>query len=1107
MTKMVLMKNDLIKMRVKPALQGGEDVNVSTSTAESDANFEGFTRLEQPNVFAPGFYWRAKENIVIVEDRYGHEYRTSVADAGDVLLLLDIFEFEDTPHTVELQCHPCQGTNTTYKFLVPEFLEKWEPAHDAEEVRKQEQAEIMERVAAIQDQMAQAEVNPLALPDVQKAVEKAVSEFENEMEREVARSKKTADEKKKDLRRIHRRAARRSEAAGNPLVVQKVVVSNQLSDMLEGGVTSEGLQELSLESRRRLAIAKASAEWLSENADKIGQTMKELTPYFAERAKVALARSKKSIDYAAKLTSGLKSLELYTGDGVDVITFKEGASASTREPLTLIQGKRFMDEELAVHADVDATFDYNDKQDFFDEMAANAALRDQVMPFPRCVVTMAVTRRDRAYGESVSAYEAAMRNIENQSVFLLVRDGENLHVVYSSQPSHEAAERLFPTREELEAPFCGIDGTKIGLNDVAFSKATKKFDNAALHYKRFLVLLFGLDHRLKLMGEFYPPEETLRFMSLEFQSRFFRFYEDERTDNLLANELEPVEAWIDRCNANVQSGSRVMLTSSASRNSPGISRMYHARMDSSETSKAHKVTREGKSHYVSVHAIVEHGDDFDAKLWLDGPHGKDAKHDILCLDQVRQPVLHRYIHSRESRSTSIGWLRVFKRAERHILLELAAQEELRTYLRKTAVEYGGIDAAEVEEKIENSLMTWRCGHRGADAPRLSQTKAVQEILTLMYPAGLLAKSIDGMLDAFVEAQGFKPLLLNRTGKAKLVLYVEANEADKVPYATGCTWGWVKRVSIDALKTKLAVASTSLVWLRKDKATSAEEEVRRWPELDAWLQERDETAKLSHLAAFKSAMAEATELWGPRLMNGRAAPLPNTMGFEEQHAKRLFAEYGDALKHHNSYNSVKVFIPLGMVQESPITDVQYLYAKADAADAIRRYGSDEDFAMLINTFRRHSRYGADKQGKDAVTWKCVITKAPVPTTFSGNQPFSKPKFNTRKIKTDATRSERRYRYYAFEKEVVISWNRSVDVLMAMDPRAKISFNKSKAEDIKRERRFPDFDNSRDAAIAKIQERKFKPPFAQLDLSPLLWDAAKKRSVASNFFSISATREEN
>ncbi|MBL7999299.1 MAG: S1 RNA-binding domain-containing protein, partial [Candidatus Kapabacteria bacterium] len=46
-------------------------------------------------------------------------------------------------------------------------------------------------------------------------------------------------------------------------------------------------------------------------------------------------------------------------------------------------------------------------------------------------------------------WQDLMNNLQNQLVFLLVRNGGKLYVVYSATPSHEAAHRLFPTHDEL----------------------------------------------------------------------------------------------------------------------------------------------------------------------------------------------------------------------------------------------------------------------------------------------------------------------------------------------------------------------------------------------------------------------------------------------------------------------------------------------------------------------------------------------------------------------------------------------------------------------------------------------------------------------------------
>ncbi len=159
-----------------------------------------------------------------------------------------------------------------------------------------------------------------------------------------------------------------------------------------------------------------------------------------------------------------------------------------------------VDEELAVYIDIDKWFDFSKDELFFKALCKHDALVDQIFPTQRCVLVMATTRRFIDYGDRW-ANEA--RNAHNRTVFLMVRNGMNIHRVFSPVESHLGASRLFPSKDDQDSIFRGFDGTQITFEDVAFTDKMEDHEQFALHYKRFLLLAAGLDHRLKLFGDFY----------------------------------------------------------------------------------------------------------------------------------------------------------------------------------------------------------------------------------------------------------------------------------------------------------------------------------------------------------------------------------------------------------------------------------------------------------------------------------------------------------------------------------------------------------------------------------------------------------------------------
>lgn len=1077
-----------------------------------------FERIHSENVLAPGYYWRLKQDFAVdLGKDYGNRSRTHDLHAGDVHLLLDVYEYEGVAHTVTILGHPRDGGGGEYKILVADFLANFEPEKDADAIRAKEQDEVMRQVSAMQEDMAKAQVNPMALPGMKEAVEKAVEQFEREQVAEVMATAKNNEVRTADLRKLHRRASRRSEAAGNPLTVRSVTISDQVGLMIAGGVDSQGLQELTAEAKKRIVVAETSSKWLVKKTEEITAVLKGLTPFYAEKGKVALARAKKAITYVKEITNGLASLKLYTGDGVDVVAVTEGGSALPSEPLTLVQAKRFMDEELAVWADVDESFDWTSQSQFFDALKTTPALVKQIFPTQRCVVSMAVTRRSIDYGRDISGWEAIINGLRNRAVFLLVRDGDNIHAVYSTEPSHEAASRLFPTQSEVDGPFRGIDGSKIGLQDVAFGASMKRFDDVALHYKRFLILLCGLDHRMRLFGDFYPQENSMQFMTLDFQSRYFRFLENDDEARLISDDLKDVDVWMAECNKAIGPGSRVVVTThhGFTSCSPQLKRVRTMDVDVKKLPNQLIVSRVKKNHCVTVPTYTQWGKAAQntAVVWLDGPECESSNW-YLCMDTVRLEVIRRYIYSSRSRTANISWLRTFKRAEAILVREHEAQAELRSLLASAALENGVLAANEVDEAIEVALSAWRAAHNGADAPSVHETKAVHELLTLMFPADRLAQSMQLMVDDLIALHHYTPLKLCRTGKNRLVLYVEASQEDRAPYSTGVQWGWVKRVVIDVKKVKLSVASSSFVWLEREKPDASELSMREWPQLESWVHAFGEPCKLKSLEFMKSSMLMVEAQFADMLAQGRAQPCGK--GIDDVFFESLLLDARSRYATKTYLKDITVVIPLGVMQDSVNQsrkgpEALFLYAATGVYAFVNRYGTVEQREtykkeVLLNRFYSKA---LDRMVREmnAMKWTLIQVKAPFKKPIlDNNATYEFPSRNvlknsnksgglTRAQRRDVfgrglTRAERRAKggnpRHKSEQHT-LSWSRGIEAILGLAPHLKHEFYK----------------NQRKWRWASSEEPEVFDPKcpAYFDFSKLIWNAAQNRSHANKYFSTS------
>ena len=1090
---------------------------------------ESITRLSAQNTLEPGQYWRLVKPTT-VKNPHSSRYADVALNEGDLHLIVKLFDFEGVLHSVTFLEHPRDAHKdrfSSHTLLTADFLSVFEhvPLDVAKAERAREQADVMAGIAVVQEEMQKAQLNPLALPDVQRAAKKAVEEFEAAETNRVQAVVQDVERRAADLRRIHRRAAKRSEAKGNPLALRTATISDRLDVMISEGVTSDGVRELQLEAGRRMAIAEATSKWLTERSKKMAVILERVTPYLAEQGQLAMAGASSAIERVSEIERGITSLKLYTGDGVDVIPVREGVSSATDVPLTLCQQKLAMDEELAVFADVEDNFDYTSQEVFFKRLAEDDRLRDQIFPTQRCVVSMLATRRHIDYGRDTPFYEAMLRNIANKRVFLLVRNGANIYAVYSGEPSHEAACRLFPTEAEIHKPFRGIDGSTIGLQDVAFGKATKNFDDQALHYRRFLILLCGLDHRLNLFGEFFPPEDRMSFMALSFQERYFRFLENDDPARLLGGKTESVGDWMRRHNAGARSGSRIVAQTgyTLAQAASGVRRSHTVRVNADAIRYGGLVACEKHGNlYLSVPTVNDHGQTGFATAWITGPEvfkSESYSAWFLCIDRLTLAEVRSYVYDRQQRIGSISWLRTLRRVEQTLVADDLAQSALKAYLRVSALAAAVHTTATVDDAIDGAIATWRADHRGAPAPAMDEQIGVQQLLSLVYPKDHLETSMRPLIDGLCAREALSPLQLTRTGKNQFALYSVASDTDRAEFSHGVEWGWVRRHLIKVGRTKASLGSASLVWLQLKTLDLNEESVIRWPELQDWIHEEPEPIRLLALAKAKTAME-----FGQSVVDAIHHCRLNSTSLDES----LVGEWITTLKKKAEglrYNQTPwITLVLGIYQESKNAAPVYLCARANFLHFLSVHGSGEQQRTLTNASGFRSAHIREKlSSAESVNWRAIVCDefpaqsveleaqaTPGKTAYWASFETHKRGGIRRKsrshwtfgLNAKCTRASRREKGGDAQHEshtVRLSWNRAIDSLMGIQPLQQKAFYAGRKERVSRVWSGIS-DDPVPLATRRKQEanRAFIPKLpVAVHLAPCLWDADKGRSMANSF----------
>ena len=791
-----------------------------------------------------GEYWRARDAIP-----------EQGIPADIVLLIQSIRWVENAPHTVILRSHPTligkevqaeivkpDGSTSTkfiryneHRFLLHDFLNRFQFEPDHQKVRTAELMAVQGRINSLQSELMEAHTNPAILAGfVEVGMQEQQATAQRNAEREGDSSVPAAP------------ALPATSLPGRDL---SAMATGTIRDAIGAGITTAGIAELRNAAGREHQMATIKAQWIQGKTNEIATTIRAMTPFYEEQAAAALAQTEDIRTYVAKLMEGIESLDLYVGKDVDVLTVRSGESAPSDVPLTFVQKKLAILEELAVAVDLDEWFDATKHEVFFETLRNNDALVNQIFPTQRCVLVMATTRRFINYGNQ---HVNQSMDAKNRCVFMLVRDGMNIHRVYSSVESHLGASRLFPSKDDQDRVFQGTHGDQIKFEDVAFTDKVTAHERFALHYKRFLLLACGLDHRLRLFGDFYDGPQTLNFVSMDFQAKHCRFLHDDDGLNMLPGEERvPLKEWIKGKNAYLRSGARVLCNWYEVMNpdsAPGAcKRDHHA--SSGIDRRYTPVERRG------IAIAFRQGDEIFVEVEVEGrsySSRADRKFNCkvnlskfsdnswnavdlpyLCLDAVSPEDLHWYIHNRDTRVDQLSYIRFFKYALAFIHQERAAERATRDRLVQALADGNIAHGGDADDVVQQSVIAWRAANRGRALPEFSSAgeapAAWASLLDQMYMLAGEGKRRTTDIEAYVEGLGYAPLRLVLSGGAKLVVYAAPATAECDNRIEDHVW--VHRITIEKGKTKYLEKSRK--WALLPKLAASETTLHEWVGASTW----------------------------------------------------------------------------------------------------------------------------------------------------------------------------------------------------------------------------------------------------------------------------------
>jgi len=757
----------------------------------------------------PGEYWRLRDPGNAPDDLL--EMFRAVGDTypdDPVVLVTDVLYVGNAPHTVITTHHPRAehdgSTHTTFSYFTTHF----DLAPDGADVRRREllaiEAEVGSLSAEMEREPTDEELRHIDIPaDDDDVEQRAYADLAPQLPKTLPTKTGTALAATSHLPSVFARSATLLSTAQDELAT----------------------------TRRR-------AEWLTQHATAIATRTGWIGAFHAERAKIALAKVASQQHYIAEMKKGIASLEIYTGKDVEVEQLTFGDDAAPSERLHLLQRRLFMDEEFLVDLSLGGA-DFSHFSSFADLLAARKDFRDRILPFPRCVVAMRYRRNDKeyvAFDEVRSMYEAmgialanAEANAPNRETFLLIRNGENIYRIYSPVPTDDAY-RLFPTTDELDQPFHGQSffgertGERVTFDDLEYLDASRKSDDLSLHYRRLLVLLWGLHDRLHIFGDFYDPTHysSVGFLDPRLQAERFVFIADD--ENLLTEGRVPFLQWVRERNRMVTQGSRVLVVwdriinpesaPSIMRYSPhGHKERLAKPLEELGTAVVH--LREGAP-CVDVRAMHWRRErEFTAHVTLDGdnlfPYGEIG---ALVLDDVSLDDLDFYLRSREARAKYLDYWRLFKAARIELQRGTAPLAELRDALRPHVTQALHTDVA-----ISTAIRLWRSKHRG-ELPAARSDKTVTAIAALAN-AIIDPHALANALAKRATAEGRTPYRLTIDGNGKLEIEWSPLEQERFPH--GIPHPWIVRTQIDE---RLRERQSAFTWWDPDDPSRAT--LHTWP---------------------------------------------------------------------------------------------------------------------------------------------------------------------------------------------------------------------------------------------------------------------------------------
>lgn len=313
---------------------------------------------------------------------------------------------------------------------------------------------------------------------------------------------------------------------------------------LQEAVTTKVEETEEVEESTERALMKVDKEYLLNM--KSGLMEKQQKFQILERV---LERKKYELEqYVREMTTKIRKvmkvigqIELYLGIHEDIVHIQSGENAEIDEPISFMQRRLYMDEEVGIENSWEQGLDFMEI-DQFDEWLVKNRNYEKLIPIPKGVVIMRIRRHDKDYGLSPMAN--AWMNDGNKRTYILIRNGENIYRIWADIVMPD---KLFPTQKEFD----DILSQQDSHSDYDKEKAEDKIFN----YRQNLVMLQGLIDRTQI---FQPLKHMINLFNPETCEDTVRFIRDAEL-SLTEGKLY-WNQWQEKINSSISVGSRIYFS-------------------------------------------------------------------------------------------------------------------------------------------------------------------------------------------------------------------------------------------------------------------------------------------------------------------------------------------------------------------------------------------------------------------------------------------------------------------------------------------------------------------------------------------------------------------